>query len=261
MTESFTPLPVFIITDFGQSDTYVGQMKAVMVRIAGPALPMVDLTHSVPRGDVAQGLFHLSRCLRWLPPRSVVLAVVDPGVGSSRRPVAARVGESWLVGPDNGLLVPEMVEEVRLLSVPEDSSATFHGRDVFAPAAARLAVDPRTAASLPQMAAEELIRLEGAAPASAGSGTRVTVAHVDRFGNVLLWLRPDELSGERRLSALLPDGRRMPLVRASHYAGHRGLLLVDGSQGLMELAVNGGSASAATGLHAGDGLILEEGDP
>lgn len=246
------PLPVFLITDFGESDTYVGQMRAAMMRVAGPGIPMADLTHAVPGGDVEQGLFHIGSALPWLPRPSVVLAVVDPGVGGHRRPVAVRAGGVWLVGPDNGLLVPERAEEVRLLPVPEGSSATFHGRDVFAPAAASIAADPSWAGGLPELGTASLVRLAPCGSRKTGRGVSAAVAHVDRFGNVLLWLDREDVPAGEPLLACLPDGSKRELTRTDHYSGGRGLLILEGSQGLMELAVDGGSAAGETGLSPGD---------
>jgi hypothetical protein len=249
-------LPVFLITDFRETDTYVGQMRAAMMRVAGPHLPMADLTHSVPRGDVARGLFHIGRALPWLPRPSVVLAVVDPGVGSSRRAVAVRAGEVWLVGPDNGLLVPERAGEARLLPVPGDSSSTFHGRDVFAPAAASIAADPDWPRGLPAVQTSDLVRLPAAGSLRTSGGVSTVVAHVDRFGNVVLWLRRPDMPPGRRLLLDLPDGETVGAALVDHYSGGSGLLILEGSQGLMELAVNGGSAARETGLRPGDRVEL-----
>ncbi len=246
------PLPVFLITDFGETDTYVGQMRAALMRVAGPGISMADLTHAVPRGDVARGLFHIGRALPWLPRPSVVLAVVDPGVGSTRRAVAVRSGEVWLVGPDNGLLMPDIADEARLLTVPEGSSATFHGRDVFAPAAASIAADPTWPRALPPLPVSGLVRLPSAGCRVTGDGASTVVAHVDRFGNVVLWLRRRDVPDGRLLQLSLPGGGTSEITLADHYSAGEGLLLLEGSQGLMELAVNGGSAAGVTGLSPGD---------
>jgi hypothetical protein len=251
--------PVFIITDFRETDTYVGQMRAVMMDLAGPDLPMADLTHSVGRGDVREGLFHLSRALPWLPRPSVVLAVVDPGVGSARRPVAVRTEDVWLVGPDNGLLLPHLAEEARLLPVGEDSSATFHGRDVFAPAAARTAADPSWPEGLEEVAVDDLVRLPGTGCTVSDGAVSTSVAHVDRFGNVVLWMEREDLPAGGAVRVRPGEGEWLRASAATHYSGGSGLLILEGSQGLMELAVDGGSAAELTGLEPGDAVgILRE---
>lgn len=251
-----SPSPVFILTDFRETDTYVGQMRAVMMEVAGPQLPMADLTHSVARGDVREGLFHLGRSLMWLPRPSVVLAVVDPGVGSSRRPVAVRVGEVWLVGPDNGLLLPRSADEARLLPVLEDASSTFHGRDVFAPAAARIAVDPDWPGLLETIPTEDLVRIGSTGCSVAAGVVRTSVVHVDRFGNVVLGMERADLPQGDSPRVRPGEGEWLQASLVTHYSGGRGLLLLEGSQGLVELAVDGGSAAEATGLRPGDAVSV-----
>lgn len=143
-------MPIFFLTDFGTEDTYVGVMKAVAISI-GVNSRLIDLTHGIPPQAVRQGFLALEDALPYLPERCVVCAVVDPGVGTRRRAIAVRAGERYFVGPDNGLLSAVFAAgEFSLREIAPGGpimpqrSATFHGRDVFAPAAALLASGGRT---------------------------------------------------------------------------------------------------------------------
>src|SRR5690349_16009936 len=137
---------VVLLTDFGLADGYVGIMKGVLLGIA-PRAPLVDLSHDVPPQDIATGAWILHTAWRYFPPGSIFLCVVDPGVGSARRPVALRANARLFVGPDNGLFTYVLASEPPDASVILDNpryrlpapSATFHGRDIFAPAAGHLA--------------------------------------------------------------------------------------------------------------------------
>ncbi len=250
----------FLITDFGTSDTYVAQMKAVILGVAPPGTTVTDLTHAVPRGSVASGAFHLRACWDHLPGGSVVTAVVDPGVGTARRAVVCLSAGRMLVAPDNGLAGLLDVERAWELPPPgEGASTTFHGRDVFAPAGARLLADPGWTSSLRELPPEDLVALSAPRPVPRGAGLLVTVAHVDRFGNVLLWLRSSDL-GRMAPRSVTVGERRFDLRLVETYSDHGGLLLLKGSQGLMELAVSGGSAAELTGAGPGGELLLEADD-
>jgi hypothetical protein len=212
------PAPaIFFLSDYGTADEFVGVVHSVLHRLA-PTRPVIDLSHQIPPFDVAAGGAMLVRCAPFLG-AGVVLAVVDPGVGTSRRGVAIGVtgdGPRWLVGPDNGLLMPmaallggvdrAIVLDRRRSSPHRTGSAlwgnTFDGRDVFAPAAAHLimggtaealgtGVDPSSLATAPAPPPHH-DRFE---PSPDGSAVVTTVTWVDRFGNVQLRLRPEVLEG------------------------------------------------------------------
>ncbi len=248
--------PLFLLTDFGHDDVYVGQMKAVVLAVA-PGTPMVDLTHGVRPQDVRAGARALGTSLAYLPRPCVVLAVVDPGVGTDRRPLIVQAGDLLGVGPDNGLLTPLLrldgaralaIDQVRVAS-PGPPSSTFHGRDVFAPAAAALlrgdAVD---SIGTP---VDDPVRL---APASgprldAGGRWLGRVIDVDRFGNLITDLGPEHLTGA--VEVRLPDGTELPVVRTYGDADPGRLVALVGSGGALEIARNGGSAAEGTGLNLG----------
>ncbi|NBD35651.1 MAG: hypothetical protein GVY30_06595, partial [Chloroflexi bacterium] len=181
---------ISLTTDFGIQDAYVGIMKGVMARIA-PSAPLVDITHTVPPQDVRAAAYLLWTALPYFPEESVHLVVVDPGVGTQRRAIAARTAWGTLVGPDNGVFsylwaatAPQQVVALQNTAYQRPQvSQTFHGRDIFAPAAAHLARGVPLAELGP--AVSDLVRLP--APRLTVSGTRLEgeVLHIDHFGNVI----------------------------------------------------------------------------
>lgn len=277
---------IVLLTDFGGSDWYVAEMKGVLLTHA-PHAVLVDLTHEVPPGDVARAAFLLARAHEAYPPGTVFLAVVDPGVGTARHPIAVHAGGRFYVGPDNGVLESALDLAAAEARVIEDSalldqaSETFHGRDVFAPVAARLAlrgdaawrelgrVLPAPARLEPELALASDHTHAGALARAAASGRLVTrIAHVDRFGNAITALH--ELEFEAWLGSHDPSdvvfvahgagGARTTEVRGlarTYGAGTaEGPIALVGSSGLIELALPGGHAGLTLGLAAGDAVEL-----
>jgi S-adenosyl-L-methionine hydrolase (adenosine-forming) len=260
---------IALLTDFGLEDPYVGQLKGVLAGLA-PAAVVVDVSHQVRPFDVMQGAFYLAASWRFFPEGSVLVGVVDPGVGTPRRLVIGKREGRYFLGPDNGLLAlvlrpkPRDVtgDQAWELAMPPTSGAysnTFHGRDVLAPVAARLAlgVDPRRMGQ--PLDTESLQRPAWAAPVQRGRKITAHVLHVDRFGNSLLNL-PELLwpeAGLERVELLAPLPQ--PLIPVRTYAeipaGGVGVLV--GSQGYWELAVNQGSAALVLGLAPGKRIVLE----
>jgi S-adenosylmethionine hydrolase len=233
---------VGLITDFGTSDTYVGQMKAAILGRC-PGARIVDVTHDVPRGDVLAGAFALLEAFGAFPRGSVHVCVVDPGVGTDQARLAVRAGGSFFVAPDNGLLSPMLERlgraEARRLSTA-GASSTFHGRDVFAPAAAHLAAGKSFARLGPRAA--RIAGLDWPRPERSQRQVRAEVIHVDRFGNLVTNLRPEDLpSGD-----LVFGIRRRVLRGLSTTYGEvsRGeLLALIGSHGMVEIAAREDSAA------------------
>src|ERR687886_193121 len=183
---------ITFLTDFGVEDDFVGTCHGVMKRIA-PDVQIIDITHGVPPRQVLQGALTLANTLPYMPP-GVHLAVVDPGVGSTRRALALRDGEGRIhVGPDNGLLVPAAeklggIAEAHELTNPEYAlesvSRTFHGRDLFSPAAAHIALGVPLAELGPPVDPDALARLDLPKPEVGQTRIRGTVLSIDRFGNM-----------------------------------------------------------------------------
>ncbi len=271
MTE---PIVTFL-SDYGLGDEFVGVCHAVIARRC-PQARVIDLTHAIPRHDVRTGAIVLRATLRYLP-ASIILAVVDPGVGASgaggRRAVALRTADSnrLLVGPDNGLLMPacerlggvaEAVDIGESRERLEPVSATFHGRDIFAPVAAALAAGVPLEELGTRCAGEELRRLEIPVAVLTPAGLEVHVLHQDTYGNVLLDGQVDQLAqlgvtiGEE-LSVHAPGGRfEATLARTFADVHPGGLLLYQDGLGVLGLAVNRGSAAELLGVGRDDELLV-----
>jgi S-adenosylmethionine hydrolase len=264
--------PITFLSDYGLADEFVGVVHAVIAGIA-PDARVIDLGHGVPRQDVLAGALMLERALPYAPP-GVHLAVVDPEVGARRRAVALRtaVEDRLLVGPDNGLLVPAadrfggVAEAVEISTSPwrlERVSATFHGRDLFAPVAARLAVGGVLAEAGPPLDPEELVRLQLPRAEAEPGALAATVTGVDTFGNVALAATQEELSAAGlRLGhpvAVRAGGRRLQGVVARTFAdvAPRAVLVYEDAGGTLAVAVNGGDAAALLGVRSGDEVRLE----
>jgi S-adenosyl-L-methionine hydrolase (adenosine-forming) len=263
-----TPRPITFLSDYGYEDEFAGVCRAVISQIA-PGAPLIDLTHGIGRQDVRQGAFALANALPSCPP-GVHLAVVDPGVGTDRRAVAVAAAEGRiLVGPDNGLLSRALdrlgggldaVELSKSAFRLEPVSATFHGRDLFAPVAAHLSLGARLEEAGAAMDPSTLAGLDlPSALISAGEVVAHAI-HRDGYGNVTLDLDASMLAegpirpGDR-LAIDAPDGR-FEAVWAKTFAdvGPADVLLFEDSSGALALAVSGGDAAGLMNL-APDGEV------
>ncbi len=232
---------IVLLTDFGTDDLYVGVMKGVIGTLA-PGLPVVDLAHGVPPQAIGVGAAWLDAAWRYFPVGATFVCVVDPGVGTTRRPLAVRAGGRTFVGPDNGLLGLLPIDEARVIAADwglEPRSATFQGRDLFAPVAARLAAGADFAAVGP------LAGTIVAAPVPAPALHAGVVLWTDRFGNLVTSLGP------RTDGVVSGEGWRAPVVRTSGDAPDGALVALTGSAGRLELSVVGGDAGRRLGLGAG----------
>ena len=265
-------LPITFLSDYGLRDEFVGVVHSVIATIA-PDARVIDLTHGIPRQDVETGARVLERSLAYAP-AGVHLAVVDPEVGARRRAVALLTAEEerLLVGPDNGLLLPAadrfggVAEAVEISASGwrlEPVSATFHGRDVFAPVAARLAAGEPLGEAGPPVEPDELVRLELSRARVEDGGLLARVVEADGFGNLALDARLRDLKGtEIRLGdpiAVRRDTRRAPGVFARTFADveRGGLLLYEDAGGALAVAINGGDAGRLLGARPGDELRVE----
>ena len=253
---------VTLLTDFGTADYFVGAMKGAVLA-ANPAARVVDITHEVPPYDIEAGAFTLRAAFETFPEGTVHVAVVDPGVGSARRGVAvAGLGHTF-VGPDNGVFghVYERVRPFRVFHLTNENffrrgvSATFHGRDVFAPVAGALSRGVSAEELGPEV--EDYARLPSAAPERLGDGTLAgTVIHVDRFGNCVTNITPQDLTREavERGARLRVCGREISSFRrffAEEEGGRGEPFAVWGSAGLLEIAVFRDSAARVLGARRG----------
>jgi S-adenosyl-L-methionine hydrolase (adenosine-forming) len=262
------PRPITFLSDYGYEDEFAGVCRAVIAQIA-PGGPLIDLSHGIARQDVRQGAIVLANALPSCPP-GVHLAVVDPGVGSERRAVAVAAAEGrFLVGPDNGLLSRALerlggaLDAVDLTRSPfrlEPVSATFHGRDLFAPVAAHLALGARLEEAGQPIDPASLTALDLTTPRIGPDEIVAHAIHVDGYGNVTLDLDSSMLAdgplrpGEA-LDIRAPDGRFEAVWARTFAVVDPGeVLLFEDSSGALALAVGGGSAAGLMNL-APDGEV------
>ena len=241
---------VTLLTDFGLGDSYVAEVKGAVLSTA-PAITVVDVTHSVAPGDVRAGAYLLGRVWHRFPAGTVHLAVVDPGVGTQRAALAVAAHGHYFVGPDNGLFTQILRDtEVQVVALPTPDSAapTFHGRDVFAPAAAALATGaPLTRVGEPFTGIPE--RLVYAEPHHEGKSVVGQVVYVDRFGTLVTNLTPSQVPA---YAVIEVEGLEVgPLRRTFGDVPTGGLVAYLGSAGQVEIAVRDGSASRRLGLGVG----------
>jgi S-adenosyl-L-methionine hydrolase (adenosine-forming) len=261
---------ITFLTDFGLQDDFVGTCHGVMKRIA-PDVEILDITHGIAPQAVLQGALTLANTLPFMP-EGVHLAVVDPGVGGARRALALRDRQGRIyVGPDNGLLIPAAeklggIEEAHELTNPEYAlesvSRTFHGRDLFSPAAAHLALGVPLAELGPPIDPDALARIDVPQPELGSSRIRCTVVSVDRFGNVQLNLDRSHLDqagvvpGTRVELQVGPE--RYYAIAARTFADARAgdIILYEDAYRNLSIAISGGSAAAMFGIRDGQELRI-----
>ncbi|NIA15369.1 MAG: hypothetical protein GWP08_14965 [Nitrospiraceae bacterium] len=262
MTLASTPI-VTLTTDFGLRDPYVATVKGTIYSI-NARLQVVDLSHEIPPQDILEGALFLAAALPYFPEGSIHVAVVDPGVGTERHPIALRAGGQILVCPDNGLatlfLQEHPLQEARIITNPqcmrEFVSATFHGRDIFAPAAARLASGMPLAEVGEEL--DTIVSLHVAHARKEGGNIVGEIVHVDRFGNCITNIHHSMLR-DVVPSRIQAGGEAVPSGLHATYAevqtGEPVVLF--SSSGHLEIAINGGSACTRLGLGKGDTVSIE----
>jgi S-adenosylmethionine hydrolase len=238
---------ITLLTDFGDADSYVAEVKGVLLtRVHGAAL--VDITHQVPPGDVRAAQYVLSRTWQRFPRETVHLAVVDPGVGSERRALAATAAGHYFVAPDNGLLsfLPPEAQFIAL-PVPADAAPTFHARDLFAPVAGQLALG----AALTHLGHAITDPLRAPLPVSHQEGNALVgeVIYVDRFGTLISNIPTALVKAGAHVTVGKSDVGVLRRTFADVARGH--LVAFAGSNGTVEIAVRDGSAEQALGAGVG----------
>jgi S-adenosyl-L-methionine hydrolase (adenosine-forming) len=253
---------ITLLTDFGLRDHFVASMKGVIKQVA-PTAEIIDLTHDIEAFDMVAGSLILSEVAPLFPQGTIHVAVVDPGVGSARRPLLAAANGQYFIGPDNGLLALATKEgQFFHLDQPQfwrpEVSQTFHGRDIFAPVAAHLlsGVAPKELGSQ----IEDWVRLSDLAPTQIGSRSwAVRVLRVDQFGNLITNLRPENIPQMATNPWKIQAGASQIERLTSHYQqlgwGEIGAIL--GSSGYVEIVANQANASAHLKLRAGSPIEFE----
>ena len=255
---------ITLTTDFGLSDHFVGVMKGVILGIQ-PAADLIDISHGVQPYDIADGAFTIAQAYRYFPKNTIHVVVVDPGVGSARRPLLAEMAGQYFIAPDNGVLSMIFAREqaVRVRHITNERyflqpvSRTFHGRDVFSPVAGHLAAGITPAQF--GMRIEDYIRASFDEPAQTGKHTWIgAVLKADHFGNLATNFHIDDFPSVRTHAFALQIGTqsisRLALTFSECAPGE--LFVVVGSSGYIEVAASEGSAAKALGCGAGSPVEL-----
>ena len=269
MTVRLRPEPrpiITLTTDFGQQDGYVGAMQGVILNIC-PAATIVNISHDIPPQQVRTAAFVLYQAFSYYPAHTVHCVVVDPGVGSKRRAVAVRTSHARLVGPATGVFSLALaargvnVLEAVTLTNPDyqlaSISATFHGRDIFAPAAAHIAGGTPLSKFGPS--AINLVRFDEGDAASQSSETS-RIIHIDHFGNLILDLTGRDLDDPEQVTIIIGDREIRSLSYTFADVQEGELLAYTGStRGHIEIAVRNGNAARQLGLEVGDTVVVKRG--
>ena len=261
MAVNKTPL-ITLTTDFGTRDPYVAAMKGAIYSIERK-LCVVDLTHEIPPQSVLEGALFLAGAVAHFPKGTIHVAVVDPGVGTERLPIALRAAGQIVVCPDNGLvslfLRENPLQEARIITDPKfmaaTISATFHGRDIFAPAAAHLAAG----APFTELGEEldTIVTLDIPGPhGDTSRGIQGKIVHVDRFGNCITNIHTSALEGASPGNIRVGRHRLHGIRRTYGDVASGKPLALFGSAGYLEIAVNGGNANAALSIGKGDDVFI-----
>lgn len=251
-----------LLTDFGLKDGYVGTMKGVMLQVC-PQLQIVDLSHEIPPQDILSGRFCLLSAVDYFPQGTIFVTVVDPGVGSQRR----GIGIAWqgykIIAPDNGLISGLLERRDIDLAVELNNadywrvarpSTTFHGRDIFAPAAAHLAAGVSLDVLGDRIDPESLVRLTFPALEAAAEGLKAAVQYVDYFGNIVTNIPASQITARNWF--IQCDRRTIPAVNTYSDRPAGELIALTGSHGWIEIAVNGGNAAEELDIKIGDRVDL-----
>jgi len=261
------PSLITLLTDFGTQDYFVGAMKGAILSI-NPAAQIIDITHDISPQDIHAGAFNFVSIYKDFPPGTIHLGVVDPGVGSNRYALLIECAQQYFIGPDNGLFSWICEREGKFVArqltneqfFRQPVSATFHGRDVFAPVAAALSngVNPEEFGPL----IEDIVLLESLEPKTTAKGIEARIIHIDRFGNCITNLRREHF-GDEEVSAgmsLSVNEERVTSFRKffSQTTAHGGdeLFMIVGSAGFLEIAARNASAASILKARRGQPIIL-----
>jgi len=249
---------ITLLTDFGLRDAYVGVMKGVIAGIA-PNVRIIDLTHGIPPQDIRAAGFCLLTAYPFFPQETIHVAVVDPGVGTERRAVAIALAEAVLVGPDNGIFTGLLQQQVVKSAVALDRSEfwlsvrpefTFHGRDIFAPAAAHLASGAALSRLGTPIDPDTLVRLELPAWAETEGGFSGNIQYADAFGNLVTNIPGSLVAG--KMWKIKTADLEIPGKKTYEDVPSGALLALAGSHGFLEIAANSGNARVLLSMNVGD---------
>jgi S-adenosylmethionine hydrolase len=237
-------------TDFGVKGPYLGQVKALLCELA-PGVPVVDVFPDMPACNVKSAAYLLPAYAQYLAKRSICLCVVDPGVGTERRPVALRIDERWYVGPDNGMfsILLRRAKQAQVYEItwrPDKLSHSFHGRDLFAPVCAKLASGESVTSLAQEVSADSLV-------APGWQDDLFEIAYIDGYGNLITGVRASVLSRDQRFEI---GNQKCCFKRVFAEASDGAAFWYENSNGLAEIAVANGSAQDELGIGIGEKLCL-----
>jgi S-adenosylmethionine hydrolase len=258
------PSIITLLTDFGTQDYFTGAMKGVILS-RNPHAQIVDITHDIPPQDIHAAAFNLLSTYRDFPPRTIHLAVVDPGVGSDRRALIIECADQFFVGPDNGLFgwICERENQWRAFALTNERffrqpvSNTFHGRDIFAPVAAALSLGHESREFGPEL--NDIVHLEPLAPEKVDDTIRGRIIHVDRFGNCVTNLTNEILHSRGVPTAwkMILDGQE---INSFHpffaEADAHEIFCTTGSAGFLEISVRNSSAAKLLNVQRGQTVVF-----
>jgi S-adenosyl-L-methionine hydrolase (adenosine-forming) len=261
------PRPIITLTtDYGSSDHFVGVMKGVILSI-NPEVNIVDLTHSVLAHDILDGALAIGQSYRYFPPKTVHVVVVDPGVGTARRPILVAGDQHYFVAPDNGVLssVYEQSESLHVWDIISEHyfrqpvSKTFHGRDIFAPVAAWLTKSWQTSSFGEPIT--DFVRFGIPKAKRTGNTIQGTVLHADHFGNLITNITaadlPELAAGEGKITINAGNGQVTKVVETFAQGAAGEVVGLMGSSGYLEISVNKGNASRTLGAGRGAEVTVE----
>ncbi|MBE9080119.1 SAM-dependent chlorinase/fluorinase [Romeria aff. gracilis LEGE 07310] len=255
---------ITLLTDFGLRDCYVGVMKGAIAQI-DPHLRTVDLNHNIPPQDIPAARFNLLAAYAYCPQGTVHLVVVDPGVGTARRAVAVELSQGFLVGPDNGIFSGVLQQESAIAAVELNNSdywrtptpsRTFHGRDIFAPAAAHLASGVPIQKLGSTIDSNSLVTVDLPAYSIQAEGITGSIQYIDGFGNLISNISQSALPEPAANWGVLLKGQTIPLRQTYGEVASGQLVALIGSHGWLEVALNGGSAAETLSAQFRDRLEL-----
>jgi len=254
---------ITLLTDFGDADFYVGSMKGVILNI-NPNIQMVDISHAVYPQNIEQAAFVLKQVYHYFPEGTIHVVVVDPGVGSERRIIAVSTGDYIFLAPDNGVLkyIYEDYSEYKVIEVTnkryflDDVSTTFHGRDIFAPAAAHLSLGHNITDFGKQIS--NYIRPEIIKPVREGNKITGQVIYIDSFGNCITNISSELMESKNGIQIRIKN-LVLSEIKSNYSEVSKGeVLALLGSSGMMEISVNQGNAQKQYGFRVGDRVEIEE---
>lgn len=263
------PPLIALMTDFGLEDAFVGVMKGVIASICRSA-HVIDITHAISAQNVRQAAFHLDRSIGYFPDETIFVCVVDPGVGTSRRAIAVEAGPYRFVAPDNGLLTPvfERWPDARCHELTDtkyqlaNKSATFHGRDLFSPAAAHLAAGVPLEAFGHAIALNECARMKmfRNRPLEDSMGWQGEIITTDHFGNLITTIEASMLTDGSNWQVTIRSAPPLPIVRTYGEVEPGQPLAYIGSSGMIEIAIRNGNASKELGVGEDATVAVQRGE-